>query len=54
MKTWILDLKDIKIYEGTIETEITLKMNEKTMISICTGALDSTEALNQVFFILLF
>lgn len=46
-KTWILDLKDVKIYEGTTETEITLKMNKSTIISIVTGQLDSTAALNQ-------
>lgn len=47
VKTWILDLKDVKLYEGTVETEITLKMNQSTMIKICTGELDSTAALNQ-------
>lgn len=54
MKTWILDLKEVKIYEGTIDAEITLKMNEATMISICTGGLDSTAALNQVIFVVYF
>jgi SCP-2 sterol transfer family len=47
VKTWILDLKAVKLYEGTTDGEITLKMNQSTMISICTGALDSTAALNQ-------
>jgi putative sterol carrier protein len=45
--TWILDLKAVKLYEGTVDAEITLKMNQSTMIAICTGALDSTAALNQ-------
>lgn len=47
VKTWILDLKEVKLYESNIEAEITLKMNQSTMIAICTGALDSTTALNQ-------
>lgn len=47
LKTWILDLKVVKIYEGTDDAEITLKMNQSTIISIVTGALDSTAALNQ-------
>lgn len=47
VKTWILDLKDVKIYEGTVDAEITLKMNQATIISIVTGQLDSTAALNQ-------
>jgi putative sterol carrier protein len=46
-KTWILDLKDVKIYEGTVDAEITLKMNQSTIIDIVTGKLDSTAALNQ-------
>lgn len=47
VKSWILDLKEVKLYEGTAEAEITLKMNQSTMISICTGAMESTAALNQ-------
>lgn len=46
LKTWILDLKEVKIYESNIEAECTLKMKDSTMFDICTGAMDSTKALN--------
>lgn len=46
LKTWILDLKEVKVYEGTSETEVTLKLSDTTMVAITNGTLDSTKALN--------
>lgn len=47
VKSWILDLKNVKLYESaTDEGECTLKMKESTMVAICTGQMDSTKALN--------
>jgi putative sterol carrier protein len=45
--TWMLDLVNVKLYEGDVEAEITLKMADTTMIDIMTGTLDSTKALNE-------
>lgn len=47
VKTWILDLVDVKLYEGDIEAEVTLKMVDKTLIDIISGVLNSTKALNE-------
>lgn len=44
--SWILDLVNVKLYEGDIEAEVTLKMVDKTMIDIINGVLSSTKALN--------
>jgi putative sterol carrier protein len=46
VKTWILDLKNVKLYEGTEEAECTLKLKESTIMAIVDGSLDSTKALN--------
>lgn len=46
LKSWILDLKTVKVYESTSEAEVTLTLKDSTMVAICTGALDSTKALN--------
>ena len=47
LKTWILDLKQVKLYESsTDEAEVTLKLSDSTMVDITTGKLDSTKALN--------
>lgn len=45
-KNWMLDLKVVKIYVGNEEAECTLTLKESTLISIITGELDSTKALN--------
>lgn len=50
IKSWILDLKDVKLYECTDDTqndaECSLKLKESTMMAIVDGTLDSTKALN--------
>lgn len=47
IKTWILDLKQVKLYESqTADAECTLKLKESVMIDICDGKLDSMKALN--------
>lgn len=47
LKTWILDLVQVKLYESeTDSAEITLKMKDSTMVDICSGKLDSMEAMN--------
>lgn len=47
LKTWILDLKAVKLYESTTEEgECTLKMKDSTMVSICTGQIQAIRALN--------
>lgn len=46
LKTWLLDLKEVKVYESTGPAEVTLTMRDSTMVAICTGQLDSTKALN--------
>lgn len=45
-KTWMLDLINVKLYEGDVEAEVTLKMVDKTLIDIISGAITSTKALN--------
>lgn len=45
LKTWLLDLKQVKVYEATSDAEVTLKMKEATMISICTGQIESSKAM---------
>lgn len=50
LTTWILDLKDVKIFKcetGETEAEVTLKMKESLIIDIVAGKIDSTEALNK-------
>lgn len=47
LKTWILDLKQVKLYESnTEEGEVTLKLSDKTMVDVATGKIDSIKALN--------
>jgi putative sterol carrier protein len=46
VRTWILDLKNVKVYQGTDAAECTLTMKDSVFFQICTGALDSTKALN--------
>lgn len=43
----MLDLKAVKVYEGDDTSDVTLKLTDTTMVSICTGVLDSMEALNK-------
>lgn len=47
IKTWILDLKNVKLTPGDGDAEVTLTMKDSTMVEITTGVLDSTEALNK-------
>lgn len=46
VKTWIVDLVAVKLYEGTDEAECTLKMKESTLLDIFNGVMDATQALN--------
>lgn len=45
IKTWMLDLKSVKVYEGDDAAECTLKLKESTIIDIVSGAKDATKAL---------
>lgn len=48
LKSWILDLKEVKVYEAKNNEpgEVTLTMKDSTMVAITNGTLDSTKALN--------
>lgn len=46
LKTWILDLVAVKLYEGDSTADVTLKMVDKTIIDILSGVITSTKALN--------
>lgn len=47
IKTWILDLKNVKLTPGDGDAEVTLTMKDSLMVDITTGVMDSTEALNK-------
>ncbi|XP_058467750.1 SCP2 sterol-binding domain-containing protein 1-like [Malaya genurostris] len=47
VKSWILDLKNVKVYESSAEAEATLTMDDEIMFSIGTGALPAKEAMAQ-------
>lgn len=47
LKTWVLDLVQVKLYEGDDDAEVTLKLKQSTIVDIIEGRLDSTEALNK-------
>lgn len=47
LKTWILDLKAVKLYESATDAaEVTLTLSDSTFTDICTKKLDSIKALN--------
>ncbi|CAO1321646.1 unnamed protein product [Diamesa hyperborea] len=45
-KTWMLDLKSVKLYAGDDSAECTLVLSDETMFQIGTGAIDAKKALN--------
>ncbi|XP_058813824.1 uncharacterized protein LOC131677798 [Topomyia yanbarensis] len=47
VKSWILDLKNVKLYESEDAAEATLTMEDDIMFSIGTGALPAKEAMAQ-------
>lgn len=45
-KTWMLDLKNVKLYSADDSAECTLVLSDETMFQIGTGAIDAKKALN--------
>uniref|UniRef100_A0A182JWR3 SCP2 domain-containing protein n=1 Tax=Anopheles christyi TaxID=43041 RepID=A0A182JWR3_9DIPT len=47
VKTWVLDLKAVKLTEGDSPAEATLTMEDDIMFALGTGAMPAKEALAQ-------
>lgn len=47
LDTWMLDLVNVKIYSGDGTADVTLKMEDQTMIGMTSGTLDATKAMNE-------
>jgi predicted lipid carrier protein YhbT len=47
LTTWVLDLVNVKIFVGDGTADVTLKMEEATMIGMVTGVMDATKAMNE-------
>lgn len=47
LTTWVLDLVNVKIFVGDATADVTLKMQEETMIGMVTGTVDATKAMNE-------
>lgn len=46
VKTWILDLKQFKLYVGSDNAECSVKIKDSTIMDICEKKVDAVEALN--------
>lgn len=46
LKTWILDLKNLKLYVGNDDAECSVKIKDSSIMDICEKKVDAVEALN--------
>lgn len=46
LKTWILDLKQFKLFVGNDNAECSVKIKDSTIMDICEKRVDAVDALN--------